>query len=508
MKNLSVVIADDEQLVLRDLKELVDWNKLGFTIVGMATSGEQALKYIRKYHPHLLITDIRMLGMNGLDLIEIVHHEFPDMRFLIITSYNEFDYAKRAISNGVMAYLLKTEITNTTLTQKLIAVANSFQNVEAIYSAIYEQELSTYLVSSKETSIESGQFPHLITLQNCKYYFIIITTCNMISRTFSDLNKSASANMNIVKEHAYNFANEHCAKPVICQYNDFVLLGITASTNGQFLTFFRNFQNRMMYRLGHSSIRYAYFYLQKCMTIEEFRDYYQSLNPLIQYNTIFYPGKPLNLELLESLHSINTNRLFPFHALIFDEEHLEQNILLIKDYIMECCENYDTSSLNSFYSSFCAFLEIKSNNQMQLPVSLHVPTPEHFQKWLYNTLLECIKLMTRGDEYKYSSSVDSAIRFMKQNYSNYELSSSVIAEHVGLSANRLGVLIKQETGKTINEYLTKIRVEKATYLLENSNMKVYEISEKCGYRTSQYFSQIIYQKTGKHPIDFRKVNKL
>lgn len=507
MKNLSVVVADDEQLVLRDLKELVDWNKLGFTIVGMATSGEQALKYIRKNHPHLLITDIRMLGMNGLDLIEIAHHEFPDMKFLIITSCDEFDYAKRAIANGVMDYLLKTEITNATLTQKLISIANSFQNIEAIHSAIYEQELSGYLVSSEEISIANGQFPNLVTLQNCKYYFNIITTCHMISRNYGESNKSIPVNLNILKENVLNFAKEYCVKPIVCQNNDFVFLGVAATTNRQFLTFFRDLQKRMMYKLGHSFMGYVHFYLQKRMTIKEFRNYYQPLKPLIQYHTIFYPDKPLNLELLKSLHYINTSRFFPFQSLVFDENHHEQNILLIKDYIMECCANYDIFSLCSFYSRFCTHLEIKSNNQLQLPVCLHAPTPEHFQKWLYNTMLECIQLLTRGEEYRYSSSVDTAIRFMKQNYSNYQLSSTVIADHVGLSANRLGVLIKQETGKTVNEYLNGIRVEKAIYLLENTSMKIYEISEKCGYKTSQYFSQIIYQKTGKHPIDFRKVIK-
>ena len=92
----------------------------------------------------------------------------------------------------------------------------------------------------------------------------------------------------------------------------------------------------------------------------------------------------------------------------------------------------------------------------------------------------------------------------KKNFSNCNLSVADISSHVSLSEGRLGVLFKSDIGKTINEYVTDTRIKNAEYLLANTTMKIYEISDQCGYKSSQYFSQIFYQKTGRRPIDFRR----
>lgn len=505
MKRLSVVIADDDQLVLNDLKQMVEWEQLGFTIAGTAGRGEDALTLIRKYHPALLITDIRMLGMDGLDLIEIAHREFPAMKFLIISSYHEFDYAKRAIANGVMDYLLKTEITAATLTQKLLETVHYFQNEESSNSAVYEQEFSQFLSSSDSTSIDSADFPHLCALQNTRFYFSLITYTHMFSRDISKTLQEDSLNLQGIREMILNFAKEYCARPIICICKDYIILGMPKDISiSQPLNALQDFRKRLIPKLNRTGNPYIHFYLLRHMTIPKFRAYYLPLMPFIHYYRVFAPDHPVNMEPLTEQRHLRTERPFPFHSLIFDENHQEQNILLIKDYVSKCCDGFDIYSLMTFYGDFCTHMEITSNNQKQLPRTLHAPLPAYFLKWLFNTLHECILLRTKGMEYQYSPVVDSAILYMMQNCGNSDLNAADIAGHVGLSSNRLGVLFKKDTGKTVNEYLSHIRVDKAIHLLEKTNMKIYEISDKCGYKSSQYFSQIIYQKTGKRPIDFRK----
>ena len=508
MQRLAVIIADDDQLVLNDLKQIVDWEHLGFTIAGMASNGDDALTLIRKYHPALLITDIRMIGMDGLELIEIAHKEFPNMKFLIISSYHEFDYAKRAIASGVMDYLLKTEITAAALTQKLLETISYFQNEEYSNRAVYEREFSQFLSSPGLDFIDSVQFPHLSIQQNTKYYFSLITYTHMFSRDISKTLQEESFHLQGAKDIILNFAKGYCAMPIICICKDYIILGMPKDISiYQPLNALRDFRNRLMPKLNRTGNSYIQFYLLRHMTILKFCAYYRTLIPFIDYYRVFYPDQPINLESLKGNHHLRTDQPFPFHALIFDEDHQEENILLIKDYISKCCDGYDIYSLMTFYSNFCTHMEITSNNQKQLPLTLHAPLPEYFQKWLYNTLYECILLRTRGLEYKYSPVVDSAIQFMIQNCANSGLSAADISHHVGLSSNRLGVLFKKDTGKTVNEHLSHIRVDKAIHLLEKTNMKIYEISDKCGYKSSQYFSQIIYQKTGRRPIDFRKAVK-
>lgn len=126
MKKLKVVMADDDHLVLEDLQTMVNWNRLGFTIAACADSGEQALACLEQWQPDLLITDICMMGMNGLDVIEKAHEKYPEMKYLIISSYDEFSYARRALENDVADYILKTEINPSKLTQVLTKIKNSF----------------------------------------------------------------------------------------------------------------------------------------------------------------------------------------------------------------------------------------------------------------------------------------------------------------------------------------------------------------------------------------------
>lgn len=119
MKLLSVILVDDDRLVLQNMKTLVNWKELGFRIDACALNGKQALVYMRKYMPNLLITDIRMPGIDGLALIKEVHEKYPMTYILIISSYSEFDYVKSALTNGATDYILKSEMDSALFSGKL-----------------------------------------------------------------------------------------------------------------------------------------------------------------------------------------------------------------------------------------------------------------------------------------------------------------------------------------------------------------------------------------------------
>ncbi len=104
---MRVVIADDEDLIREGLRELVDWEQLGFTVVGMAEDGEEALEIVEDTVPHLLITDIKMPFLDGLELIAATRERYPKVRAVLVTGHDEFEYAKEAIELHAQAYLLK-----------------------------------------------------------------------------------------------------------------------------------------------------------------------------------------------------------------------------------------------------------------------------------------------------------------------------------------------------------------------------------------------------------------
>ncbi|MBP2000163.1 YesN/AraC family two-component response regulator [Paenibacillus shirakamiensis] len=104
---LELVMADDEILTLLMLEKILDWDAYGISIVGKATDGQQALEILFARRPHLLITDICMPELDGLELIERVRAEIPEMKIILLSAHGEFEYAQRAIESGVFGYLLK-----------------------------------------------------------------------------------------------------------------------------------------------------------------------------------------------------------------------------------------------------------------------------------------------------------------------------------------------------------------------------------------------------------------
>ena len=107
MERISGVILDDEKHVVNLIKALLPWDEIGIEYKGEAYNGEDGLSLVLSVHPDIVITDIMMPGMSGLDLIEETHRRFPEIEFIIISGYREFDYAQTAIRSGVENYLLK-----------------------------------------------------------------------------------------------------------------------------------------------------------------------------------------------------------------------------------------------------------------------------------------------------------------------------------------------------------------------------------------------------------------
>lgn len=107
MINFSIILADDEQQILFGMKNGIDWESLGFSVVGTAQNGKEALELIEEYHPDLLISDIKMPFMDGLELSKILHDNYINTKIILFSGWDDFEYARTAISYGVSQYLMK-----------------------------------------------------------------------------------------------------------------------------------------------------------------------------------------------------------------------------------------------------------------------------------------------------------------------------------------------------------------------------------------------------------------
>ena len=124
---LRVFLAEDESIVRESLRDNIPWNEYGYEFVGEAGDGEVALPLIRKTSPDLLITDIRMPFLDGLALTHIVKKEMPQMRVIVISGYDDFEYARRALTEGVDQYIMKP-ITRKTMWEALTSIRDKIED--------------------------------------------------------------------------------------------------------------------------------------------------------------------------------------------------------------------------------------------------------------------------------------------------------------------------------------------------------------------------------------------
>lgn len=500
MKPISVMIADDDQLVLDYLQTLVDWNALGFELTACAHNGAEAFKLVKKLRPDILITDIVMPGMDGLTLIERLKGLHPGLSILIITSYDEFDYAKRAIQMNVCDYILKNEITAASLTAKLDAIASSIRHSSQVSSSYLRQELAAYFKENDQKGLPES----LSAIARERYYFFILSQAAACTRSISQAADARQASLEYLAS-VLTYLDYPSSHQFV--HDGFLVCALRLESTEQERHYSLNSITRKLWQrlassAGHSC---SLFYYPHRLDMASFRALFHEALPLLEFFTMFCPGAPADMKkMLHDEHYNPITRPFQFQLLDGSKERLEEHILSIKEYLAGCCNNRNLNSILDFYQNFCTHAELLSHGGLSLWEPRYFSTPEALSKWIFDTYADAVHMRVHGNTSRYSPAVSSAIAYMEQHYSEASLNAEMISQHAALSVSRLGVLFKQETNRTINEYLTRLRIDNAVYFLQNTSMKIYEISEKCGYRSSQYFSQIFCQYTGRRPIDYRK----
>ena len=160
---LKIFLVEDESIMRDGLRDNMPWQQFGYEFVGEASDGEMALPLIRKSRPDVLLTDIKMPFMDGLTLSRIVAKEFPNMKIIILSGHDDFDYARQAIQIGVEQYILKP-VTRETMKKVLLEVRDKIESEKEkkIYLEKFQSEMQEYEQMSRRNFFEkvfSGQMP-------------------------------------------------------------------------------------------------------------------------------------------------------------------------------------------------------------------------------------------------------------------------------------------------------------------------------------------------------------
>ena len=502
MKFFKILFVDDDELVLKDLLHMINWEKLGFTIAGTAINGKAALRMCRDCRPDVVITDIRMPQMDGLEFIREIRRQNPDIYLLILSSYGEFEYAKAAIDEGVQEYLLKMEITPKSLSSKMQNIYIRLSSSKRSNDKAVRMEIKEYFGCRIP-----GQ-PFTWIFQNSPeerrlVFFIFSNPVLLTASLLGNTPEQENANM------AEKLESLPCLRgmdvSVLFPFDGYVILGLPSEDLGLYqpAPFARKLRSSLMDILQKTIY---IFYTDSPITMKRFRSDLHGSENVLNWKSVtsFKSSAECFSEACSTRFSKAVEiKDFPHLLSLSSDDDVFAYFSEYSRLLFNCCDYEGLSgTLKYLTANICA--DAPSLEQ----ITEAVKSPEAMSVFLKTTFNEWKD--TRGvvNVVQCSSSVRAAIEYIDSHYMDPDLNLQCLADHVALSVGRLSVLFKKELCKTPNDWITDCRIEHAIDFLMHSNYKIYEISEKVGYRSSQYFSRIFQQRTGKKPLDYRKKSSI
>ncbi len=513
----KVLIADDENIIRKGLCSIIDWNSLGFEIAGEAANGKAALDFILENNPDLVMIDIRMPKLHGLDAIKEAREQGYTGKVIVLSGYSDFSYAQTAIKHGVVSYLVKPVDTNE-LTESLKKIKAELDTEKK--SAVQE----SYATKAKEVLIREfviGELPFSdirpdeLGLTHDLYQVILYEKYSYnsddISYNFCDLLRVTNQNSNafeLIEADSKNIILLKGAHTIdkfnalIDKYNEDLPPEKNSPLDTIFITSGHPVSNVEeipdSYQEAHNLLMHRFFCDQHQHIME-----YNSLPDLTKDVPPAIPGEisaKYIKELVNHIQSYNRNKIATTlhelqNTLYTSNLSVEAEKNLLVDLYLQIKEKiyflYSTTNIPFIANSEAVNFILQSYYLYEIITFLS----EQFEM-----------IMTSIGYSSRDSIIDDIVHYINHNYSE-NITLENIAPLFGYNSSYLGKIFSKKMGINFNSYLDNIRIEHSKELLLKDKTQVYKIAEIVGYRNVDYFHIKFKKNTGISPAEFRRQNK-
>ncbi len=520
----SVFLVDDEPIVLEGIRSKIEWESKGFTFAGEATDGEIALSMIQEIKPDILITDIRMPFMDGLQLAAAIKKTQPWIKIIILSGHDEFDYAKRAISIGIEDYLLKPF----TADEVLDALKKAASHLEQERSQVSDINKMKEELKSRDKLLQKEFLTNLVKgsesmtniMEKCQELNI-----NLISRYYKVLISNVTSKS----------GNEQTVQEACSRLNSY------SSSWEQTISFFRHANQLIIIQKGNSQTDLEENIFRVAENIEHIVSQNEdctvitAIGKTVEHTTSISSSYTDAKMILDAGKFENQNRIISADDIKLDNNGLldlkendplvdrlkyasKGDISAIVTQSMELIKN-NPGQFNVFASYLLLDLifevsklieslggNIKEVNPDILQhsfVEKAVEDEENFVTVLEDVLNFALEYRDSKITGKYGDVILKAKKYIDENYADQNTTLTTVADVVCLSPNHFSTIFSQECKTTFIEYLTNVRIENAKRLIKNTDMKVYDIAYECGFSDPHYFSYIFKKNTGVTPREYK-----
>ena len=533
---IKVLIADDELRICELIFRLIDWEALGMSVIAVAHDGRETIKIIKNEMPDIVITDIRMPGYNGVDVIRIGKEYNSDIQFIIISGYSQFDYAQNAIHYGVSDYLLKP-VKAEELTKALLRIKNRIDKNNQMYSQVkkawtleqqnrrlYREQLIMEIAHGKGFDVLTKDMNTLN--EQYKYEFIpgffTIVIVKADGLNFEEKTESSFLYEKIQQSLSFAFA------PVMQEMQGTML------DNGTCIVLF-NYENE------YAEIESQIHRLLNQMLLQ--KDVFKKLHLTIglgkRVNCLVEVGKSYETAYLAIKDRIlvGTDRIIEGKEKIVVQDYKDYFLHTVRE-LENVVENLDDKRISDIIQEWgTALSKDKEINGYQIEQSAKalvnsyllsmqknnytLDEDDNLLKDFMKSIENCISLgeiqeLLSGtleqslSEYRHkralsgSKPIRDAKEYIRNNLAG-NLTIQEVSEYVGYSSAHFSVRFKQECGITFSDYVMESRIEKSKELLKNTRETIESIAAAVGYSDVKSFTKNFKKYTEVKPSQYRKI---
>lgn len=523
---MKLLIVDDEPLVQVGLSSMLDWKSLKIDICGTAKNGQEAYDMIQSDHPEIVITDIKMPIMSGIELLKRCREEMGDLPvFLMLTSYEDFQYARKALQYQAADYLIKLELNEEILKS---SVKKAIQIVERQHPIVAQSSCDV----------------QLSVLQN-RFYIRLLNNLFDSDATFLQLQKDynitfepgwyAAVHLKVYPDHSDDPCDMTLYNNTIRMFENLISKYVSCNVVALDLKYFA-----AIFELDETEKMDEHYLKDALSNVAESLHNYYNVNIFSAIGsfvskpdeicTSYNDAKRLANYLTEkqpiqTIHDLDTHKMK--HQNIF-------NLSLFKKDIVKAFENYDTEALKNVTDNLLALFATDTIHYSQavdaagsilhfalslMPdghttvSSIFANEPEGYLCLYQCKNVEQVLLFIQ----ELTDGLLSHFESYQKNYKNHfiievkqyiddhiyeKLSLQHVAQQFNISSNYLSQLFKQHLQIGFSEYVTHAKIECAKNMMRNDDMKIYEVAEKLGFENAFYFSKVFKKVNGISPKEY------
>lgn len=527
MNLYTVLLVDDEEEVIRVIMKKIDWEKMGFSVIGYANNGVNALEMVEEHQPDVVMTDIRMPYMDGMELSQRIRADFPATKILLFTGFDEFEYAKEAIHLEVEEYILKPvnaiELTDVFSALKIkldqeISEKRSAQILQKYYMEslpLLQTNFYSTLIEGRihENELRAYLSDYQITLSGPYFCCLVIhTSSTQVPDSMNPLLLATS----VQKQAEERLSDRWNAKSFSYLGNTVMIAQLDSANVISELTDdcdrFCKYAQKIIGAVVTVGVG------QVCNSILELSHSYGTAREAVSYRVIYGACRAINIKEIAPQEKGETDAIDDDLNALFKAIRLgtESNVEEATDKYMRHTI-YTEKSLQYHHIVVIemagAFYRFALNNGIagenspvdmkELYSSLLELEPEALRGWILQTSLTFRDSLINARSKSTQSFVFKAQEYVRDNYNDDQLSLDRVCDVLNVSNSYFSTTFKKETGKSFISYLTDYRMERAARLLIETTEKNYIIAKQVGYTDPNYFSYVFKRQFGVSPSKYR-----